>query len=609
MFIRFHKFCFVFIFLSKSFFTISQNTPIITEAESGILGDDFLMMDDGDITYITISSNGTADHPENENRIATYELSFPIPQDYDLYVRYRIGSNGADDDSFFYGNGFGDKNVSSSGDWIRTNNIHSRGYTLSTDFVDGTGDAPTGVWKWLNLSEYTGDESPVVFTIEDGSLTQTFQIGAREDGIDIDKFAFARADYFFTVENLNLGTEGSPDMDTGGNDISPIAEGNEKFLGNVYSSSQAPGFTNYWNQVTPENAGKWGSAEPTRDNFNWSTLDAAYALAKDNEFPFKFHVLIWGNQQPSWIEDLPAEEQLEEIKEWFQAVAERYPDIDLLEVVNEPLNDPPNSSGSGGGNYIEALGGLGDTGYDWIIEAFTLAREYFPNADLLINEYNIVNSFNLTNRYLRVINGLNELNLIDGIGVQAHAFSTRGEVSEIISNLDKLGETGLPIYVSELDIDGPTDQTQLDDYMQIFPVFWEHPSVRGITLWGWKVGMWRTSEMAYLIENNGETERPAMEWLREYVEGTTVSTLDRDNNDQIKVFPNPVTDQIINLNEDHQKFIKAEIYHISGQKLWSGIPFNGQLTIGSSVPNGLYVLLLYTESKAFAKSVIVQHSE
>jgi endo-1,4-beta-xylanase len=32
----------------------------------------------------------------------------------------------------------------------------------------------------------------------------------------------------------------------------------------------------------------------------------------------------------------------------------------VLEVVNEPLHDPPNRDDNGGGNYINALGGNND---------------------------------------------------------------------------------------------------------------------------------------------------------------------------------------------------------------------------------------------------------
>ena len=305
-----------------------------------------------------------------------------------------------------------------------------------------------------------------------------------------------------------------------------LAAGLDKFLGCAYSNAQATNFTNYWNQVTPENAGKWGSVEGTRDAMNWGGLDAAYNLAKSNGFVFRFHVLIWGNQQPAWIESLEPAEQLEEIEEWFAAVAERYPDIDYLEVVNEPLHDPPNQPGNGGGNYIEALGGsngLYGTGWDWIIKAFELARQYFPDSTkLVINDYSIINSNSSTTDYLEIINLLMERDLIDGIGVQGHAFSTRSaSESTMIANLDRLGGTGLPVQVCELDIDGLEDQVQLDEYRRVFPTLWEHPAVVGITLWGWRIGLWRTAQGANLIDERG-AERPALEWLRRYLQGEII---------------------------------------------------------------------------------------
>ena len=74
----------------------------------------------------------------------------------------------------------------------------------------------------------------------------------------------------------------------------------------------------------------------------------------------------------------------------------------------------------------------------------------------------------------------------------------------------------MPIYVTELDIDGPDDEAQLRDYQRIFPVFWEHPAVHGMTLWGFRPGLWRTKEGANLVRGDG-TERPALKWLKEYL--------------------------------------------------------------------------------------------
>jgi len=582
-----------------------QNEPIILEAEDAKLGTDFSIEEANDVKYVTVTTNSTSDEPESEDRVITFEFSFPTAHTYDLYIRCRVGAAAANDDSFFYGSAFGVRSVSADEDWIRVNNIHAVGYTGDNELVDGEGIAGTSIWKWINLSEFTGDEPPITFEVAEDGLVQTFQLGAREDGLFIDKIAFARADYFYTVSNLDNGEAGSESNTGGGATTLPIAAGKTKFLGNVYSPSQAVSFANYWNQVTPENGGKWGSVEQSRDNMNWTDLDAAYALAKDNGFSFKLHVLIWGNQQPSWMENLSAVEQLDEIKEWFQAIAERYPAIDYIEVVNEPLHDPPNSAGNGGGNYINALGGNGATGWDWVLESFRLARQYFPNAKLMINDYNIVNSSTNTTRYLEIISLLQAENLIDQIGVQAHAFSTGGNISQMKSNLDALAATALPLYVTELDIDGATDAIQLSEYQRVFPLFWEHPSVEGITLWGFRPGMWRTEQGAYLIEQDGVTERPALVWLRGYVENSLTAIDELGNSDKMVLFPNPITAG----DELHIKGIDAidglEIFDLTGKKIKSFPAENTALGFDLSIPTGLYIIQVYSHNTMYVRKLMV----
>ena len=187
--------------------------------------------------------------------------------------------------------------------------------------------------------------------------------------------------------------------------------------------------------------------------------------------------------------------------------------------MNEPLHDPPD--GPGDGNYIEALGGAGESGWEWVLRSFRMARRYFPNASLGINEFSVTNNTTDAQRYLGIIALLQAEGLIDSIGVQGHAFSTRVPNSVTTANLDLLSTAGLPIYVTELDIDGPTDEVQLADYQRIFPAFWEHPGVRGITLWGYRPGHWRTAQGAYIVHANG-AERPAMVWLQGYVASTTL---------------------------------------------------------------------------------------
>lgn len=517
--------------LSKLLFALSvllslpalgQDEPVIVEAETGAVGADFNVVDEDGLQYIAINATVGGGNPSTIERTASYTVEFPAAGTYNLYARMRVGPQGFNDDSFFYSNGFGEKDPADDADWILTNNLANSGYVSTSDSpVMNTGGATSNVWKWLQLSIFDGGEAPVVFTVPEGELIQTFSIGGREDGLSFDKFAFGREGVYYFAAELDAGVAGTappppPPPEPYDPPGPPMALGKDKWVGGVYSPAQAVNFTAYWNQVTPENAGKWGSVEGTRDVMNWTQLDEAYALAKDNGFPFRFHVLIWGNQQPGWIETLPVEEQRAEIEEWFAAVAARYPDIDYLEVVNEPLHDPPNQPGAGGGNYIEALGGTGETGWEWVLNAFRLAKDYFPDTALVLNEYSIVNDDNNLIPYLELIGLLQAENLIDIIGVQGHAFSTYPSRESMTENLDALAETGLPIQVTELDIDGPTDAVQLADYQRIFPTFWEHPAVMGITLWGYRPGHWRTGQGAYIAYENG-AERPALQWLQAYV--------------------------------------------------------------------------------------------
>ncbi|KJD42609.1 endo-1,4-beta-xylanase [Paenibacillus terrae] len=285
-----------------------------------------------------------------------------------------------------------------------------------------------------------------------------------------------------------------------------LAKGS-KFLGNVIAGSVPPSYGTYWNQVTPENSTKWGSVEGNRNNMNWSQADTAYNYARNNGFPFKFHTLVWGAQEPGWISGLSAADQKAEVTQWIKAAGQRYSNSEFVDVVNEPLHQKP--------SFRNAIGGDGSTGWDWVIWSFQQARQAFPNSKLLINEYGIINDPSLTDQYVNIINQLKSRGLIDGIGIQCHQFSMDTvSVNTMNTVLNKLSATGLPIYVSELDITGD-DNTQLARYKEKFPVLWQHPSVKGVTLWGYIQGQTWISN-THLLNSNG-SERPALKWLRQYM--------------------------------------------------------------------------------------------
>lgn len=290
----------------------------------------------------------------------------------------------------------------------------------------------------------------------------------------------------------------------------------DKFLGNITtgwaSNMDTDGFifSEYWNQVTPENATKWGSVEGNRGRYSWQGADVAAKYAKEHGFPFKFHTLVWGSQFPDWLRRLSPEERFEAIVNWMDAAKEHFPDLQMIDVVNEAISghqpDTP--------LIKEALGGDGKTGYDWIIKAFEMAHERWPDAILIYNDFNTF-QWN-TDQYIDIVKTLRDAGApIDAYGCQSHDL-TDCSLSNFKKSLTKIQDAlKMPMYITEYDIDLADDNKQLKQFQDQLPLMWEADYCAGITLWGWIHGKTWVSNSG-LIKNG--KERPAMTWLREYMQ-------------------------------------------------------------------------------------------
>ena len=297
----------------------------------------------------------------------------------------------------------------------------------------------------------------------------------------------------------------------------------DKFLGNITtgwnSDIDTDGFvfSDYWNQVTPENATKWGSVEGDRQGkFNWGGADKAAKYAKEHGFPFKFHTLVWGSQYPNWMNNLSTEKQYEAIVEWMDEAKKHYPDLPVIDVVNEAISSHAPAP------YKAALGGDGKTGYDWIIKAFQMAHERWPDAVLVYNDYNTF-QWN-TDQFIDLVRTIRDAGApVDAYGCQSHDL-TGCSANTLKASMKKIQDAlKMPMYVTEYDIGTANDNDQLKDYKAQIPLLWEADYCAGVTLWGWIYGKtWTTDGNSGLIKN--KKERPAMEWLREYMQTDAAKT-------------------------------------------------------------------------------------
>ena len=291
----------------------------------------------------------------------------------------------------------------------------------------------------------------------------------------------------------------------------------DKFLGNITTgwpgSMDTDGFTfsEYWNQVTHENGTKWGTVEGTRGRYNWNAADVAANYAKQHGFPFKFHTLVWGSQYPQWMDRLSTSQQYDAIVKWMDEVKKHYPDLTMIDVVNEAV------PGHAPAPYREALGGEGVTGYDWIIRAFEMAHERWPDAILIYNDYNTF-QWN-TDQFIELVTTIRDAGApVDAYGCQSHDLNGCN-AKTLEASMKKIQDAlQMPMYVTEYDIASTNDNDQLRDYQAQIPLLWEADYCAGVTLWGWIYGKtWTDNGKGYSGIIKNKKERPALTWLREYM--------------------------------------------------------------------------------------------
>ncbi|WP_173475330.1 endo-1,4-beta-xylanase [Fibrobacter succinogenes] len=316
-----------------------------------------------------------------------------------------------------------------------------------------------------------------------------------------------------------------------------LADGAAKFVGNITTRGAVRSdFTQLWNQITAENECKWASIEGSRGNYNWRGCDAAYNWAKQNGGHFKFHALVWGSQYPNWLNGLSAADTKTAITNWMDAVAKHYPDLEMIDVVNEAIKSGgkyhSNYGSQGNNNIIAALGG--DNGnYEFVAEAFRMARKRWPNAILIYNDYNTVQW--QKNEGIDLIQKLKKAGApVDAYGLQAHDMQVSGgqaggqggggsclNINTLKSAIEEIwNKTQIPLFISEYDIASNDDNDQKNCYSQQISYFMENEHIAGITIWGYLYGATWTSggNSGIIRESNGKvTDRPAMTWLKDYL--------------------------------------------------------------------------------------------
>ncbi|MFF7407593.1 endo-1,4-beta-xylanase [Streptomyces murinus] len=232
--------------------------------------------------------------------------------------------------------------------------------------------------------------------------------------------------------------------------------------------------------VTPENAMKWESVEPSRGVYDWKQADELVRFAQQHGQAVRGHTLMWHNQLPGWLTTGVAngsisDTQLRDIlhQHVTDEVTHFKGKVWQWDVANEVFANSWETPGADGLNaddfWIEHLGpGV-------VADVFRWAHKADPKALLMYNDYNITGEDGTNVKFQAVYDFVKKLRAqgvpIDGIGEQGHLDTQYGfDAHRYQADLQAFGDLGLKVAVTEADVrtfvDDATGQVPTDALAQ-----------------------------------------------------------------------------------------------------------------------------------------------
>ncbi len=333
--------------------------------------------------------------------------------------------------------------------------------------------------------------------------------------------------------------------------------------------------TEQFNQISPENDLKWQIIQPQAgaDGYNFGPGDAYVNFGLTHHMYIVGHVLVWHGQTPNWVfqgtnppprmsppaaPTAPApgttngfggrrfgrgtggsfgyngprasrEELLQRMHDHIATVVGRYKGkIKVWDVVNEAIAD-------GGTNVLRNSLWEQIIGPDFIAKAFKYAHEADPDAILRYNDYSLENPAK-RHKLVALIKSLQAQGVpVMAIGSQTHVSVSSPSFAEEDQVLTELETLGLPIHITELDVNGAqggqrsnsgdvaanatttqgglvsnADQRLATAYAGLFRAFVKHEKfVKVVTLWGVNDGVsWRSQGRPLLFDSQ-DLPKPA----------------------------------------------------------------------------------------------------
>ena len=238
-----------------------------------------------------------------------------------------------------------------------------------------------------------------------------------------------------------------------------------------------------FNYAVHENALKWYDNEKQRGVVDYSVADRIWEITHSMNIPMRGHTIYWEKQEflQDWIKALNNDELRMAVKNRAESLMTHFKGrIDEFDLNNEMIH----------GDFFRRR-----LGYGIISEMAWMVKAYNPTARLCVNDYGIVDvGYNAGPYAIQIENLLANGVPISCIGIQAHR-SHSGAINNtpymVQRNLDRFHRFNLPIKITEALFVYDTDEQRATELKKLFPIYFAHPDVEAILMWGfWEKDHW-----------------------------------------------------------------------------------------------------------------------
>lgn len=239
-------------------------------------------------------------------------------------------------------------------------------------------------------------------------------------------------------------------------------------------------------------------------NLVLSEPDALVSWATPRGMEVFGQTLVWFEDIPAWVQSTPLDQVETAMNTHIDALVGRYAgQIRLWNVVNEAID----ADGSVRLNHRWAQA----MGADYISKAFIRAHAADPAAILYYNEFDIESNEAKYNAVKTLLEDLLRNGVpVHALGWQMHVTPGSFDPTTLLARLNEIADLGLDNYITELDVELPSEATTADyenqkqAYKSVIDVFLTARRHKSIIIWGLRDGSlnWLTNNHPLPFDEN-----------------------------------------------------------------------------------------------------------